>query len=122
MHEMGIVYHVADEVEKIAKDQGIRHIRTVTLQIGQVTGVLFDYMADLWTWVADKSDLLRGSRLTYEEIHAITHCRDCGQTYDTVPQGRQCPFCGSWATYLVQGDEYLIKEIEVEEDGETEEG
>ena len=116
MHEMGIVYHVADEVEKIASENKIGHVRTVTLSIGQVTGVIFDYMADLWTWVAGKSDVLRGSTLTYEEIHAVTRCNDCGKLYDTVPQGRQCPYCQSWNTVLVQGNEYIIKEIEVDDD------
>jgi len=121
MHEMGIVYHVADEVERVAAENGIHHVRRVTLQIGQVTGVLFDYMADLWTWVADKSDVLRGSVLGYEEIHAVTRCEDCGQLYDTVPQGRQCPYCGSWRTFLVQGNEYIIKEIETDDDDFSEE-
>lgn len=116
MHEMGIVYHVADEVEKVAAESGIRHISRVTLQLGQVTGVLFDYMADLWTWVADKSDVLRGSSLVYEEIHAVTRCQDCGKLYDTVPQGRQCPFCGSWHTVLVQGNEYIIKQVETDDE------
>lgn len=121
MHEMGIVYHVADEVEKICAENKIRHVRTVTLEIGQVTGVIFDYMADLWTWVANKSDVLRGSVLTYEEIHAITRCSDCGILYDTVPQGRKCPECGSWNTVLVQGNEYIIKQIETDDDGYQEE-
>ena len=123
MHEMGIVYHVADEVEKIAAENQISHVRTVTLSIGQVTGVIFDYMADLWTWVAGKSDVLRGSTLDYEEIHAVTRCNDCGKLYDTVPQGRQCPHCQSWNTVLVQGNEYIIKEIAVddeEDDGSDE--
>lgn len=122
MHEMGIVYHVADEVEKVAAENGIRHVRTVTLQLGQVTGVIFEYMADLWTWVSDKSGVLRGSTLRYEEIPAITRCQDCGQLYDTVPQGRQCPHCGSWHTYLVQGNEYVIKEIETDDDDFEESG
>ena len=44
MHEMGIVYHVADEVEKNAAQNDIRHIGSVPLQIGEVTGVIFDYI------------------------------------------------------------------------------
>ena len=70
MHEMGIVYHVADEVEKIAAQNDICHIGSVTLQIGEMTGVIFDYMSDLWGWVSDKSSLLKGSRLLYEQIPA----------------------------------------------------
>ena len=87
MHEMGIVYHVADEVEKIAAQNDICHIGSVTLQIGEVTGVIFDYMSDLWGWVSDKSSLLKGSRLLYEQIPAVTLCKSCGQRYSTVQSG-----------------------------------
>ena len=97
MHEMGIVYHVADEVEKIAAQNDICHIGSVTLQIGEVTGVIFDYMSDLWGWVSDKSSLLKGSRLLYEQIPAVTLCKSCG-----------------WDTVLVQGNEYIIKQIEAD--------
>ena len=114
MHEMGIVYHVADEVEKIAAQNDIRHIGSVTLQIGEVTGVIFDYRSDLWGWVSDKSSLLKGSRLLYEQIPAVTLCKSCGQRYGTVQGGRQCPHCGSWDTVLVQGNEYIIKQIEAD--------
>ena len=103
MHEMGIVYHVADEVEKIAAQNDICHIGSVTLQIGEVTGVIFDYMSDLWGWVSD-----------YEQIPAVTLCKSCGQRYSTVQSGRQCPHCGSWDTVLVQGNEYIIKQIEAD--------
>ncbi len=103
MHEMGIVYHVADEVEKIAAQNDICHIGSVTLQIGEVTGVIFDYMSDLWGWVSDKSSLLKGSRLLYEQIPAVTLCKSW-----------QCPHCGSWDTVLVQGNEYIIKQIEAD--------
>ena len=114
MHEMGIVYHVADEIERIADEQDLHHVRRVTLQIGEVTGVIFSYMEDLWTWVSDKSMLLKGSKLEHEEIHALTRCCQCGRVYDTVPQGRQCPSCGSWDTVLIQGNEYIIKQIEAD--------
>lgn len=115
MHEMGIVYHVISSVEQIAAENGIHHVSAVTLQIGQVTGVIFEYMADLWKWASDKSDLLRGSSLRQEEIHAVTRCLSCGKTYDTVPQGKICPFCGSPDTVLLTGNEYIIRSIETDD-------
>lgn len=52
--------------------------------------------------------------LRIETVHAITHCDGCGRDYDTVPQGRMCPYCGSEDTWLVQGNEVNIKEIEAQ--------
>ena len=42
------------------------------------------------------------------------YCEDCRKTYPTVEHGKICPHCGSEHTYLLQGSEFNIKEIEVE--------
>ena len=112
MHEMGIVFHVMDMVEDVAEENELSKVTSVTLQLGEVSGVIFSYMADLWEWCAAKRPLFAGSVLKSEEIHAVTICNACGKTYDTVPQGRICPYCGSEDTVLVTGNEVLIKEVE----------
>ena len=50
--------------------------------------------------------------LRIEPIQAVTLCTDCGQEYSTVKYAKVCPRCGSENTYLLQGNEYAIKEIE----------
>ena len=103
-----------DQVEELCREQNLTRVESVTLQIGEVSGVIFDYLADLWEWSAGKRPLYAGSVLRQLVIHAVTYCRICGRTYDTVPQGRICPWCGSEETELVTGNEIIIKEIEAE--------
>ena len=43
-------------------------------------------------------------------------CENCGKPYGTVEYGKICPYCGSEKTFLLQGNEFNIKEIEVEQD------
>ena len=50
-----------------------------------------------------------------ETIPGITYCEDCKETYETVKYAKVCPYCGSKHTYLVQGNEFSIKQIEVPE-------
>ena len=58
-----------------------------------------------------------GAVLTVETIPAVTQCQACGRQYEPVRYGRTCPHCQSPDTYLAQGSEMMIKEIEaVEED------
>ena len=40
------------------------------------------------------------------------YCDDCGKLYPTLRFGKTCPYCGSGRTWLKQGQEFLIKEIE----------
>ena len=113
MHELGVVFHVIDDVEKLAKENNVKHINAVTLQIGTVTGIVPDYLVDCWNWAVSKHDLMTKCKLKIEKIQAITHCNDCGNDYNTIIYGKTCPKCQSGNTYLVQGNEFMIKEMEV---------
>ena len=89
MHELGIVFHIIRTVEDVARQNDVTRIQRVTLQLGEVSGVVESYL------------------------------QDCGQQYPTVQFGRTCPHCQSPRTHLLQGHEMLIKEIEAVETGPT---
>lgn len=113
MHELGVVFHVIKKVEEVAKENDLTEIKSVTLEIGEVSTVIEDYLRKCWKWsVEKKSELLTDTELIVEKISAITYCEDCKQTYSTVEYGKVCPHCGSGETYLIQGNEFSIKEIE----------
>lgn len=111
MHELGIVFHIIDSVKEIARENSLSCVCSVTLEIGEVSGIIPSYLADCWRWACDREEIMRGCELAMEQIPAVTYCEDCGQTYGTVRYGRTCPYCGSARTYLVQGNEAIIKEI-----------
>jgi hydrogenase nickel incorporation protein HypA/HybF len=113
MHELGVVFHVIDGIEDLAKKNDVNHVNTVTLQIGTVTGIIPDYLIDCWNWAVSKHDIMTDCKLQIEKIEAITHCEDCGRDYNTIVYGKTCPHCQSKNTYLLQGNEFMIKEMEV---------
>ena len=115
MHELGVVFHIADSVEKTAKENGASHVRRVALEIGEVSTVITDYLIDVWNWNCKKSAMFKDCLLTVETIPAVTFCTDCEKNYGTLEHGKICPYCGSENTYLVTGNELIIKEIEVDE-------
>ena len=114
MHELGVVFRVSDSVVKVAEQNNVQRVHSVTLEIGQVSTVIPEYLEDIWKWNCKRVPMLNDCELIIEQIHAITRCEDCGKTYDTVPQGITCPYCGSEHTFLVSGNEFNIKEIAVE--------
>lgn len=115
MHELGIVFHIIRTVEDVAQQNKVARIRRVTLQLGEVSGVVESYLQDCWKWAATKSEILPDAVLTVEIIPAVTLCEGCGRQYPTVQYGRTCPHCQSPHTHLVQGNEMLIKEVEAVE-------
>lgn len=120
MHELGIVFHIIRSVEDVARQNNVRRVTAVTLELGEVSGVLEDYLQDCWNWAVSKSDLMRGARLQVVVIPAKTLCDDCGMVYSTVAHGRTCPGCGSGHTHLIQGNETMIRDITVPQEEEPE--
>lgn len=116
MHELGIVTHVAKTLEDYAEENHIEKIGSVTLQVGEVSGIMTDYFEDCWNYFKGRHPLLKEAVLKIEVMPAVTLCEDCGKTYKTVQYGRICPFCGSEHTVLTTGNQCMIKEIEVEDD------
>ena len=99
MHELSIVTYVVKQVQEIAKENNLTEIESVTLEFGEVSGIVPEYLEDCWNFL-------------YEIIPAVTWCDDCKSTYPTVQYGKTCPHCGSGNTWLQQGNEINIKQIE----------
>jgi len=116
MHELGIVFYIIRDVKKAAEENGVKHVSTVVMNIGEVSTIVPEYLTDCWRWAADKEDMLRGCELKIEPIPAVTHCDGCGKDYPTVVHGKTCPHCGSENTWLLRGNEVEIKEIVVNVD------
>ena len=119
MHELGLVNYVVKEVSKIAEDNNVSKIKSVTLEFGEVSGIVTSYLYNYWDWYTKKFPVFEGSELKCEEIPAVTWCDDCKITYSTIKYGKICPHCGSGKTWLLRGNEMRIKQIEVEEPSDS---
>lgn len=113
MHELGVVFYVVRDVKEVAEQNQVEKVSAVTLQIGEVSGILHDYLTDCWNWARKKEPVMQEAELRIETLKAVTFCEGCRQEYPTVQHGKVCPRCGSENTYLLRGNEFLIKEIEV---------
>ena len=71
MHELGTVFYVIREVEQVVEENHLTKVASVTLEIGEVSGIIPYYLTDCWQWAVserggaedrDRSrrDLLRG--------------------------------------------------------------
>ena len=112
VHELGIVFHMIDTLEEVGRQNELSAIRRVTLDLGEVSGILPDYLLDCWKWAVNRTELLRGAELDIRQLPATTICHACGRTYPTVEHGKICPHCGSPNTVLLRGDEVEIATIE----------
>ena len=79
MHELSIVTYVVKQVQEIAKENNLTEIESVTLEFGEVSGIVPEYLEDCWNWYTKKEPIIQGTKFLYEIIPAVTWCDDCKQ-------------------------------------------
>ena len=114
MHELGIVVEVVKQVEELAKQNNVDKVIELTIEVGEVSGVIKEYFEDAFKWFIKKTEYMKECKLVYVPIQGISYCEDCKNTYPTTKYGKECPKCHSLHTYLVSGQEVLIKDIKVQ--------
>ncbi|MBQ2213558.1 MAG: hydrogenase maturation nickel metallochaperone HypA, partial [Erysipelotrichaceae bacterium] len=62
MHELGIVMHVAKTLDEVAEENHLTSIGSVTLEVGEVSGIITDYFFDCWDYFKVRHPLLKDCR------------------------------------------------------------
>ena len=79
MHELGVVFHVIKIVEEVATENELTEVESVTLELGEVSGVIESYLQNCWKWAVKKrSEILKDAVLMVETIPEIgrASCRE----------------------------------------------
>ena len=111
MHELSIVKHVIKTLREVAEDNKVSRIGSVTLEIGELSGVLPKYMLDCWEAVIDGTEFAE-TKLVIEEIPGVARCLDCGAEFHSNAEILRCPVCSGNKLMPIDGRDMTIKEIE----------
>ena len=105
--------HVVKQVEELAKQNNVNEVKELTLEVGEVSGVVKQYFVDAFDWAKKRTEYMKECKLVYITIEGRTYCQDCKSTYKTTEFGKKCPNCGSERTYLITGKDVSIRDIKV---------
>ena len=108
MHEMGITRNIVAIVSAHAK--GVR-VKRVSLEIGKLSAVLPEAVRFCFDVCAQGTEL-EDADLEIIEIPGQRKCRDCQLEMQIDSVYSHC-LCGSWNTVATQGEELLVKEMEL---------
>ena len=111
MHELGIVVKVLEQVDAAAEEYRTEKILKVTMEVGEVSSIVPDLFTDAFDWAKKKTRFAQEAELEMIIIEGRTYCKSCGETYKTTEHGKRCPYCGSYETYLLTGDQVIIKDV-----------
>ncbi|WP_417822150.1 hydrogenase maturation nickel metallochaperone HypA [Terasakiella sp.] len=113
MHEMSLTQGVLNILEDYAKTNGFAKVKTVWLEIGQLSHVEPEAMAFCFDAVM-KGTIADGAKLEIVETPGQAICVDCAEELEIASRIAQCPKCGSYKLHISGGDEMRVKELEVE--------
>ena len=90
MHELSIVTYVVKQVQEIAKENNLTEIESVTLEFGEVSGIVPEYLEDCWNWYTKKEPIIQGTKFLYEIIPSpgATTVRPLTRPYNTARPAR----------------------------------
>lgn len=110
MHELGIMYHIVEQVLKVVKTNELSEVEAVVLQVGEFSSVVPRYLHACFPAAVDGT-MLKDTKLEVEILTANGICKDCGNVYPLMEHSKICPECGSEESELLSGSEFYLKEI-----------
>ena len=111
MHEIGTLYKVVETAESYAERNHAIRVLSITLDVGELSGMLPYFFESYYPIVIDKHPLLHGSKLILQTTPGIGHCNACGENYNVAKHEGECPCCGSRDKRILTGRELFIKDI-----------
>jgi hydrogenase nickel incorporation protein HypA/HybF len=113
MHEMSIAQSLVDVIREEMDKADARRLRTVRLQIGQMSAIVPDALSFGFEVITAGTDM-EGARLVMDIIPLRGVCMDCEKEFGIKDYAFVCPHCGSTAIDTIAGQDLSIVEIEVD--------
>ena len=110
MHELGLCDYILKTVDRVAKEEALTEVQSVTLEVGLLSGVVPRFMEDCWQAVVDGTPY-ENTALVIETINGIARCLDCGHEFSADLERLYCPKCVSRRITPVTGNDLTLKEI-----------
>lgn len=115
MHEMGIADAILKTAERIRKQENAATVRSITVEIGDLSGVVPRFLADCWEAVTASTGYDR-VQLLLHPIPATARCEDCGEIFVVDIEKLRCPHCHGSRLTPLSGKDLTIAEIEVQDE------
>ncbi len=117
MHEIGVVRQVLRTIEDFAKENDVKQIDELVLDVGELSLIIPQYLEDIYPAVV-KDTILENTKLIINMVPGLAECDDCDEIFNVVEHEGYCPNCGSFEKTVLSGKDFTIREIHVPEDEE----
>ncbi len=113
MHELSLSENMLQIIEEAAAEQGFTKVKTVWMEIGQLSCVEKEALQFCFSSVVDGT-VAQQAKLEIIEIAGSGWCLHCACELAVSSRYDACPGCGTYAIKVIRGEEMRIRELEVE--------
>jgi hydrogenase nickel incorporation protein HypA/HybF len=113
MHELAMAEGILQLIEDSARAQGFRSVRTVWLEVGQLSSVEPEAMRFCFAAVT-RDSIAAGASLEIVDIPGQGWCARCSRSVPLRALYDPCPHCGCYQVQASGGTEMRVKELEVD--------
>lgn len=110
MHELGIMYHIVEQVLSVVETNQLSEVEAIVLQVGELSSVVPRYLHACFPAAVDGT-ILKNTRLEIEILTANGICGGCGKVYPLQQHENVCPECQTVEYERISGGEFYLKEI-----------
>ena len=112
MHELGLADAMLKTVRSILDEEGGGTVVSVTVSVGDLSGVVPGFLSEAWIAVTDRTPF-EGVPLEIETVPGIARCMDCSHQFEVDKAHMRCPSCGGVKLIPVSGRDMTIEQIAV---------
>lgn len=112
MHELSIAESLLDQVREAARTAAMAQVLSVTIRVGELSGLLKEPLQTGWEVVTTGTELAQAA-LRIEWVPVTAHCQRC-QRVVTIKKCWQmvCPDCQQFCPEAITGRELELFQLE----------
>lgn len=115
MHELGLAQEILEIAESHVPAERAVDARVVRVRVGKMVGVVVDSLVFCFEGIVRETPWER-ARLEVTVVPVVCACAACREEFSADEPVRVCPECGSREMKLLSGDEFTVREIELDDE------
>ncbi len=114
MHELSLAQNLMASILNILKQyDSVTKVIRIKICIGEASGVDVNFLDHSLKEHVLKNTVCENAQIEYEKLPVKIKCKSCGKIYSEIT-ANICTVCGEDGFEVISGNEFYVKEIELE--------
>ena len=122
MHEFSTVKNIVEKVTEVAEKEGAKEITRLEIELGELTLLEGEQIKFWLEMMLSQTELGKSTEVILHRICGVIQCNSCGYKGGLGTIGMDhyfpvlmCPKCESHDLKVIEGDDCIIKSVEIED-------